>query len=144
MIMKVVDPSVPAGVYRCGFVGLEEAETEFGSKYRWIFEVLDGPHAGKQTSGFSSREPNARNKCGTFLCALVGKPPTVDTEIDPYACIGRTYSVVVRDTEGGKQTTVDSFTLLEALQPAAAAAEALVESTDIEADPSSNEEDFPF
>ena len=109
MKMKIANNQLPVGGYECSFDGAEESTHEvYGDGLRWCFTVERGKHRSAKAYRTTKPEPTPKNSCGRFLAALAGKPPTDGLEIDLDDYIGRRYSVIVGESEGGS-TRVESF-----------------------------------
>ncbi len=106
-ILKVTTGGVPAGSYLARFTGYEETTTEYGDGLRWQFEPISGPYKGSKTSRITSQNPTMKNACGKILSGLIGKPLTPDQDIDLDSLIGKSYLIVVTNTETGG-TRVDT------------------------------------
>ena len=101
---------LPPGSYECTFEGVEEVTHEkYGAGWKWVFEVIKGPHEGQQCVRTTKPEPTPKNSCGKFLAALAGKPPAADLEIDTDDFVGQTYSVMVSPSQDGDATRVETF-----------------------------------
>lgn len=110
MRMKIANNSLPVGAYECSFDGAEEADHEvYGAGLKWCFSVERGKHRGVKCYRTTKPDPTPKNSCGRILAALAGKSPADGLEIDPDDYIGRRYSVIVGESEGGS-TRVESFT----------------------------------
>lgn len=106
MKLTVKAGGVPPGAHTAKFLGVEQKESKFGPGIVWKFEVVSGPYAKAKTSGMTGIEPTAQNKCGKFLAGIMGKPLSVDQEIDLQSYVGKMYLVVVEPTDkGGSRIT---------------------------------------
>lgn len=137
--MKRVDNTVPAGRYQCRFDGTEQVHhEEFGDRLRWTFIIANGTHEGKKVSGFTTTSPTTRNKCGDYMCALVGEEASGEFGCDPDEFIGHPYSVKVAESSTGKSVIVKDFEKLD---------EPKTPAQPIEIDPSETEpvgDEIPF
>lgn len=109
-ILKVSPGGVPAGSYLALYEGVEETSNEYGNGLRWMFQVTGGPHKGSRTSRITSDNPTPKNACGRMLAGLAGKTLTPGEDINLEAFVGKTYLVVVSNTDGGG-TRIDSVSL---------------------------------
>lgn len=101
LVLKVSAGGVPAGSYLAKFLGYESTTTEFGDCLRWQFEVVNGQHTGSRTSRITGLSPTTKNACGRVLSGITGKPLTAGEDIDLESFIGRTYWIVVVNTDSG-------------------------------------------
>jgi len=101
--MKLVVSSggVPAGSYLTKFVGLESITNDFGPGLSWEWEVLNGPHAGQTVRRITTVTPTSKNACGKILSGVIGKSLAVGEELDLSKYVGKTYLVVVGETDRG-------------------------------------------
>jgi len=98
----------PAGVYKARFTGVEEmTHAEYGDGLRFDFEIVDGPNKGKRTCRITSADPTPRNAAGRMLSDLAGVAPSNGVSINLDDCVGREYTIVVREGESGR-TRVES------------------------------------
>ena len=111
---KVSDTGgVPIGIYNDAiFDGIEPvpANIEKGYKpgFRFKFKVTEGPHAGAVASRVvGGVNPTTRNALGKLLSEVTGVPLAdgVDYDIEP--CIGKKFTIVVKQSDGGG-TRVDT------------------------------------
>lgn len=101
-ILRVSSGGVPAGSYMAKFLGVEETHNdEYGAGIRWLFEVISGPHKGGRPPRITSDRPTLKNGCGRMLAGITGRPLVPDEDIDLDLYIGKTYLVVVVNTESG-------------------------------------------
>jgi len=109
-MQKSTDFEIPTGIYKTKFTNLESIETIKGSAYRWIFDVIEGEHAGRVISGLSDggRPPTPKNKTGRWLNALSGGALGENMEINTNDYIAQKYMVVVEATENGNRMTTFS------------------------------------
>ncbi len=107
IILKVSSGGVPAGSYLAKFIGMEPTNNEFGDGLRWQFEVANGPLKGAKTSRITSQSPTPKNACGKMLSGITGKTLTPGEDVNLDAHIGKTFLVVVINTESGG-TRIDS------------------------------------
>lgn len=111
MKLKVSSGGVPIGSYTAQFKSFESVENDFGAGLKWSFEITAGPCAGMSASRTTSVCPTSKNACGKLLSGITGFPLTVGTEIDVSSYIGRTYLIVVAETQNGS-TRVEAVTPL--------------------------------
>jgi hypothetical protein len=107
IVLKVSAGGVPAGSYLAKFVGVEATNNEYGDGLRWVFEVVNGPNKGAKTSRITSQAPTPKNACGKMLGGITGKTLTPGEDINLDSFIGKTYLVMVINTDGGG-TRIDS------------------------------------
>ncbi|HJN12611.1 MAG: hypothetical protein QGG09_11820 [Pirellulaceae bacterium] len=109
MKLTIGNTGPPPGNYTAKFVAVEESHhDQFGDGLRWVFSVTNGEHAGKAATRVTATKPTAHNNCGKVLAGLLGRSVKPDEEIDIDLLIGRTYLIVVAETEGGG-TRVESI-----------------------------------
>jgi hypothetical protein len=107
--MKIIDNSVPPGVYTCSFDGTEETTHEqYGDGLLWRFIVERGRFRDRMVTRTTKTEATLKNSCGAFLAALAGRAPSDGLEIDPADYEGRRYICTVAATKNGG-TRVESF-----------------------------------
>jgi hypothetical protein len=108
MVLKVSAGGVPAGSYLATFTGVEATSNEYGDGLRWQFEVINGPNKGAKTSRITSQTPTPKNACGKMLSGITGKTLTPGEDIDLDGFIGKTFLVMVVNTDSGG-TRIDSL-----------------------------------
>jgi hypothetical protein len=107
-VLRVSSGGVPANSYLALFLGVEDTHNdEYGAGLRWEFEVVSGPHKGAKTSRTTSQTPTLKNACGKMLAGITAKTLVPDEDIDLDAYIGKTFFIVVVNTEKGG-TRIDS------------------------------------
>jgi len=109
MKLTVSSGGVPAGSYLSKFVGVDDITNDYGPGLVWEFEVVTGPQAGHKATRITTVTPTQKNACGKILSGVVGKPLTAGEELDVSASVGKTFLVVVGETDRGS-TRVESVT----------------------------------
>lgn len=108
---------VPPGIYKAVFEGVtpqpENVEKGYKAGHRFGFKVAEGPHLGATPSrvlgGDRPKRTNGRwNNLGVFLSELTGVPLTAGVEYDVEPCIGKTYTIVVKQGAEGGGTRVEA------------------------------------
>jgi len=119
MVKAIVkDPCLPEGVYDARFEGVEEVDHEtYGSGWKWIFTVIDGPERGRKTFRTTKAEPTPGNSCGKFVGMLASVDPDEGLEIDTDNYVGNTYQVVVGSSGQNGNTRVESFEAVDDVRP---------------------------
>jgi hypothetical protein len=113
--VKISTSGLPVGAYTCTFEGIEETNhADYGFGWKWIFEVIDGPHAGERCYRTTKAAPTVKNSCGRFLAALVGKRPEDGLEVDTNDFIGEEYTVVIEDSPNSDSTRIGTFARMAA------------------------------
>jgi hypothetical protein len=108
MFFTIKSTDCPVGVYTARFNGVEEmTHPEYGPGLRFDFEISEGPHKGKRTCRITSADPTPRNVAGRILADLAGVAPSNGLSINLDDCVGREYTIVVREGESGR-TRVES------------------------------------
>jgi hypothetical protein len=97
---------VPVGMYLAKFQGVTDHQLPTGEpRWRWVWEIVSGEHAGKQASALTNQGINPNTHSGVLIAGLIGqqlKPgDSVKALVD--ACTGKTYLVSVQaGPKGGK------------------------------------------
>lgn len=98
---------VPAGTYKGTLQGIEPVPTNeekgWGAGVKFVFSVTEeGEHKGKTPSRIvSGNRPTPNNGLGKMLVALMGGAPKPGDKVDPMACIGKPYMLMVAATPKG-------------------------------------------
>jgi hypothetical protein len=101
-LMRIVDNSVPPGVYHATFDGVEQTHHEvYGDGLVFKFVVDRGRFKGRAVTRVTKPEATLKNSCGVFLAALAGKTPADGLEIDPADHEGRKYLCTVTAAKNG-------------------------------------------
>ena len=109
MKLTIGNSGPPPGNYTAKLVAVEESHhDQYGVGLRWGFCVTNGEHAGKTASRVTATTPTVGNNCGKVLTGLLGRCVKPDEEIDIDLLVGKTYLIVVAETEGGG-TRVESI-----------------------------------
>lgn len=112
LIMKLTlsSGSTPPGSYLAKFVGIEQSEAnEYGTGFRWQFEIASGPLAGTKIGRTTGDKPTLKNACGKMLTGISGRNAVGET-IDLAQYVGKVYLIIVAQRpEGG--TSLDSVSL---------------------------------
>ena len=102
--------SVPAGMYRATFSGVEEqpVHAEYGKGVRFKFKITGGDHDEEETSSICGIEKPAspKNRLGRLLGGLAGSPVVAGQTITVDQYVGRTYLVQVEEAPSGTGTRV--------------------------------------
>lgn len=105
--------SVPAGMYRGPFLGVEETEphAEYGRGCRFKFKVQGGEHDGEEASVICGIEKPAspKNRLGRVLGGIVGKPVEPGQVIDVTPFVGKTYLFQVEAAPNGNGTRISTI-----------------------------------
>jgi hypothetical protein len=102
MRLQVTPGGVPPGSYTARLADVENViHEQYGPGLKFTFAVQKGQHLGMKVSRTTSCAPSPRNALGKLLSGMLGRPLTVDEEIELEDLIGRDYLVVVAATEGG-------------------------------------------
>lgn len=102
MKLTVTASGLPPGSYKAKLVKVEPTEhAEYGPGLRWAFAVADGPHADRLAARTTGCYPTAQNALGRMLAGMLGRPLTVDDEVDVDDLIGREFVIAVEATENG-------------------------------------------
>ena len=105
--------SVPVGMYRATFSGVEEQppHPEFGKGVRFTFKVVGGEHDGEEATVICGIEKPAspKNRLGRVLGGLAGSPvvPGQTITVDQY--VGKTYLLQVETAPNGTGTRVGTI-----------------------------------
>jgi hypothetical protein len=110
MLLKVSSGGVPAGSYLSKFVGVEGITNDYGPGLSWQWEILNGPHIGQSVRRITTVTPTSKNACGKILAGVIGQTLTVGDELDLSTFVGKTFLVVVGETERGG-SRVESVTV---------------------------------
>ncbi|MDP6717845.1 MAG: hypothetical protein QGF59_04300 [Pirellulaceae bacterium] len=109
MKLTIGNSGPPPGNYTAEFITIDATHHEqFGDGMRWSFRVTNGEHTGKTATRVTTTTPTVGNNCGRVLAGLLGRSVKPDEEIDIDLLVGRTYLIVVAETEGGG-TRVESI-----------------------------------
>lgn len=92
---------VPPGSYVAKFVDAESITNDIGDGVSWTWEILKGQFAGYIVGRITQRNPTLKNACGKVIVGLLGKPLTPGENLNLADCVGKTYLVVVAQTERG-------------------------------------------
>lgn len=107
---EIYDTMLGPGQYEATFEGIQEIDSQWGTRLQWIFKVRSGPSIGLLTSAFSGADrPSIRSNLGKFLASLEGESPKAGTIRDPGDYVGRVYQITVSEGEQEGSTKVTSF-----------------------------------
>jgi hypothetical protein len=101
--------TVPAGMYKATFAGVEETppHPEYGRGVRFKFKVVGGDHDAEEATVICGIEKAAspKNRLGRVLGGLIGKPvaPGETITIDQY--VGKQFLIQVEPAPGGNGST---------------------------------------
>jgi hypothetical protein len=96
---------VPTGFYTGPFQGIEDAEVNAETKWRFVWEVATGDHKGKKATALCDRAINKNTLPGRLISGLLGRDLVVGENIQAAigGCVGQTYLVSVQaGPKGGK------------------------------------------
>lgn len=105
--------SVPVGMYRAVFSGVEEQppHPEYGKGVRFTFKISGGDHDGEDATVICGIEKPAspKNRLGRVLGGLAGAPvqPGQTINVDQYA--GKVYLIQVEQAPNGTGTRVGTI-----------------------------------
>ena len=99
-VMKAA--GVPIGQYRARFSKWEQSVHEqYGDRLLFEFEIVDGEHAGASSSRFCSAKLTPKSALAKIASGLAGKKLEPGDSFDPDTYVGRTYLIIVEETESG-------------------------------------------
>jgi hypothetical protein len=111
-VLTVSSGGVPVGSYKAVFAGVEtqpaNLEKNFAAGLRWNWRIEGGEHNGATASRITSASPSPRNACGKMLAAVIGRALVEKEQIDPATFVGRTYMIVVGQSQSGNGTRVEA------------------------------------
>ena len=100
---------VPAGLYKAKFLAVESTKhEEFGAGLKFIFEVVEGDHAGEKTTRITSSSPTLKNAAGRIIAGIIGETLTAETTVDLDLFVGREYLAQVESLASGQGTRIAS------------------------------------
>jgi hypothetical protein len=103
----------PAGIHKARFNGCEKTtHVEYGDGLKFEWEISEGKHEGVRAYRYTSAIPTPRNAAGRIMADLAGVTAANNVSIDLDECVGRTYMIVVKESESGR-TRVESCTLAD-------------------------------
>lgn len=99
---------VPAGSYAAKFVGVEDFTHQKidGTRWKWLFEIVGGPHAGKRADALTERDISPSKASGRIVAGLLGGGPIVpgqDVKGGIDAAVGKTFFITVGPGPKGSQ-----------------------------------------
>lgn len=115
MQFEIYDSALPAGQYEATFEGIQEIDSQWGTRLQWIFKVIKGSASGMLTSAFSGADrPSVRSNLGKYLAALEGEAARAGIVRDPNDYVGLPFIVTVAEGEQEGATKVVSFRPIKA------------------------------
>ena len=98
---------VPDGHYIAEYVDVSDFKHEKidGDKWKWVFKVVVGEHAGKMADALTDQEINPNTQAGRLIKGLLRRDiqPGDDVKAAVDACKGKRYMVTVAPgSKGGK------------------------------------------
>ena len=92
----------PAGIYRAKFQDVEPTEhDEFGDGLKFVFEVVQGDHAGEAATRITSPKPTPKNAAGRMIAGITGKSIAAGEKLDLAPFVGKSYLLQVAETKNG-------------------------------------------
>src|SRR5829696_1157411 len=113
---ETLDP----GLYVGRFVEIREAKSEHGSYYRWVFEIQDEGHRGRQIHANVSDKFGPSSKARQWVEAMIGRRLANGERFDTDDLIGQDFHVTVVNTEKDGRT-YDNVASVNAIRKAKAA-----------------------
>jgi hypothetical protein len=105
--------SVPAGMYKGTFLGVEETppHADYGRGCRFKFKVVGGEHDGEEASVICGIEKPAspKNRLGRVLGGITGKPVEPGQTISVEQYVGRSYLFQVEAAPSGTGTRISTI-----------------------------------
>jgi hypothetical protein len=101
---KQTDP-VPVGFYTGPFKGIEDAEVNSEARWRFVWDVATGPHAGKKATALCDKVISKNTLPGRLIAGMLGRDLIDGENVEEAvnACKGQTYLVSVQPgPKGGK------------------------------------------
>lgn len=102
---KQMNP-IPVGMYLARFKGVADHQLPTGEpRWRWVWEVVSGEHAGKEASALTNREISPNTHSGVLITGLLGQQLRAGDNVKALvdACTGKTFMVSVQTgPKGGK------------------------------------------
>lgn len=101
--------SVPPGIYKATFVGVEPTlHADYGDGLRFDWKISSGEHAGKIVSRTCKPQPTATNVTGKLIAGLRGEQLRSGEKLSLANCVGREYTLVVGTGANGTSSRVES------------------------------------
>ena len=105
--------SVPVGMYKAKFAGVEETppHVEYGAGVKFRFTIINGDHAGEETSVIcgTAKPASPKNRLGRVLGGLAGNPVQPGQTINVETLVGREYLIQVESAPSGTGTRVGTI-----------------------------------
>lgn len=99
---------VPTGGYAAEFVGAEAFENEYGPGVKLKWKILEGEHAGTETTRIVSQKLSPKSNLYRFVKSFEGSDIAAGKEVDLQSYAGTKGMIVVEETDSGA-TRVGSF-----------------------------------
>ena len=99
----------PAGFYKAKFVDVESTEhDEYGAGLKFVFEIVEGDHAGENATRITGASPTLKNAAGRMVSGISGSSLTAGAKIDLAPFVGRQFLLQVEETPSGTGTRVST------------------------------------
>jgi hypothetical protein len=108
------------GLYVGRFVEVREAKSEHGAYYRWIFEIRDEEHGGRQIHANVSDKFGPGSKARQWVEAMIGRRLANGERFDTDDLIGQDFHVTVVNVEKDGRT-YDNIASVNAIRKTKAA-----------------------
>jgi hypothetical protein len=115
MTKRDSDFGAPPGVYKAEFQGvflLDNQTPQIGRDGKpmppgmeWRFRILEGKFTDRLVTRITSREPTAKNSCGTLLDGVMGRFVPIGAAVDPDTKKGSVFFVTVQPSKGDPNKT---------------------------------------
>jgi hypothetical protein len=97
----------PPGFYKTRFVTIEPTQhEEFGTGLKFVFEVIDGEHAGEQATRITSAQPTTKNAAGRMISGITGEALAPGKRVDLAGFVGKEYLAQVEATPNGSGSRI--------------------------------------
>jgi hypothetical protein len=105
--------ALPEGAYNLTFEGVEDVPItlksgEVKDKWRWLWKVKTGEHAGKMTDTLTDKSISPKNQAGALIVGLLGTPPKAGDNVKALIdeCKGKTFVGVCHKGKQGGQACI--------------------------------------